>query len=71
MSISPADRVNPLIDTANRRFFFFSSACRPFGLVNLSPDTVHCHVANLRKKLGFGDRVELTRFAIREGLAEA
>jgi predicted alpha-1,2-mannosidase len=36
---SPADWVNPLIDTANRRFFFFSSACRPFGMVNLSPDT--------------------------------
>ena len=36
----PVDWVNPLIDTANRRFFFFSSACRPFGLVNLSPDTV-------------------------------
>jgi predicted alpha-1,2-mannosidase len=33
--------VNPLIDTANRRFFFFSSACRPFGMVNLSPDTVN------------------------------
>jgi predicted alpha-1,2-mannosidase len=30
-----------LIDTANRRFFFFSSACRPFGMVNLSPDTVN------------------------------
>ena len=36
---SPAQWVNPLIDTANRRFFFFSSACRPFGMVNLSPDT--------------------------------
>jgi predicted alpha-1,2-mannosidase len=36
---SPAEWVNPLIDTANRRFFFFSSACRPFGMVNLSPDT--------------------------------
>lgn len=36
----PADWVDPLIDTANRRFFFFSSACRPFGMVNLSPDTV-------------------------------
>lgn len=35
----PAEWVNPLIDTANRRFFFFSSACRPFGMVNLSPDT--------------------------------
>lgn len=36
----PTDWVNPLIDTANRRFFFFSSACRPFGMVNLSPDTI-------------------------------
>jgi predicted alpha-1,2-mannosidase len=39
MNKSPAQWVNPLIDTANRRFFFFSSACRPFGMVNLSPDT--------------------------------
>lgn len=31
--------VNPLIDAANSRWFFFSSACRPFGMVNLSPDT--------------------------------
>jgi predicted alpha-1,2-mannosidase len=37
---APVDWVDPLIDTANRRFFFFSSACRPFGMVNLSPDTV-------------------------------
>jgi predicted alpha-1,2-mannosidase len=36
----PVDWVDPLIDTANRRYFFFSSACRPFGMVNLSPDTV-------------------------------
>ncbi|MFP4028528.1 MAG: GH92 family glycosyl hydrolase [Candidatus Brocadiia bacterium] len=36
---SPVSLVDPLIDTANRRFFFFSSACRPFGMVNLSPDT--------------------------------
>ena len=36
---TPAEWVNPLIDTANRRFFFFSSACRPFGMLNLSPDT--------------------------------
>jgi predicted alpha-1,2-mannosidase len=39
MAKSPAQWVNPLIDTANRRFFFFSSASRPFGMVNLSPDT--------------------------------
>ncbi len=38
--MNPADLANPLIDTANRRYFFFSSACRPFGMVNLSPDTV-------------------------------
>ena len=36
----PVDLVDPLIDTANRRYFFFSSACRPFGMVNLSPDTI-------------------------------
>jgi len=36
---SPADSVNPLIDTCKSRWFFFSSACRPFGMVNLSPDT--------------------------------
>jgi predicted alpha-1,2-mannosidase len=35
----PVDYVNPLIDSANRRFIFFTSASRPFGLVNLSPDT--------------------------------
>jgi len=37
---SPADWVNPLIDTHKSRWFFFSSACRPFGMVNLSPDMV-------------------------------
>jgi predicted alpha-1,2-mannosidase len=31
--------VDPLIGTAGSRWFFFSSACRPFGMVNLSPDT--------------------------------
>jgi len=35
----PVDLVYPLLDAANSRWFFFSSACRPFGLVNLSPDT--------------------------------
>ncbi len=35
----PVDEVNPLVDTHNSRWFFFSSACRPFGMVNLSPDT--------------------------------
>jgi len=33
------DKVYPLIDTENSRWFFFSSASRPFGMVNLSPDT--------------------------------
>lgn len=36
---TPADYVNPLVDTHKSRWFFFSSACRPFGMVNLSPDT--------------------------------
>ena len=35
----PVDKVYPLLDTENSRWFFFSSACRPFGMVNLSPDT--------------------------------
>jgi len=35
----PVDYVNPLIGTAASRWDYFSSACRPFGLVNLSPDT--------------------------------
>ncbi len=33
------DLVYPHLDTENSRWFFFSSACRPFGMVNLSPDT--------------------------------
>jgi predicted alpha-1,2-mannosidase len=32
------DLVEPRVDAANSRFFFFTSACRPFGMVNLSPD---------------------------------
>lgn len=35
----PVDLVYPHLDAANSRWFFFSSACRPFGMVNLSPDT--------------------------------
>ena len=31
--------VNPLVDTHRSRWFFFASACRPFGMVSLSPDT--------------------------------
>lgn len=34
----PVDSVYPQLDAANSRWFFFSSACRPFGMVNLSPD---------------------------------
>jgi len=36
---TPVDRVYPYLDAANSRWFFFSSASRPFGMVNLSPDT--------------------------------
>ncbi|MEL6846431.1 MAG: glycoside hydrolase family 92 protein, partial [Bacteroidota bacterium] len=36
----PVDWVDPYIDAANSRWFFFSSACRPFGMVNLSPDNL-------------------------------
>ena len=34
----PVDLVNPVVDAANSRWFFFNSASRPFGMVNLSPD---------------------------------
>ncbi|GAA4964133.1 GH92 family glycosyl hydrolase [Algibacter aquimarinus] len=33
-----SNMVYPQLDTENSRWFFFSSACRPFGMVNLSPD---------------------------------
>ncbi|MBM1105620.1 GH92 family glycosyl hydrolase [Aurantibacter crassamenti] len=36
---SPVDKVYPQLDSENSRWFFFSSASRPFGMVNLSPDT--------------------------------
>ncbi len=35
----PVDYVNPFVDSHKSRWFFFSSATRPFGMVNLSPDT--------------------------------
>ncbi|MHC5158376.1 MAG: GH92 family glycosyl hydrolase [Planctomycetota bacterium] len=35
----PADYVDPWIESAQSRYFYFNSACRPFGMVNLSPDT--------------------------------
>ncbi|WP_246474152.1 GH92 family glycosyl hydrolase [Arenibacter arenosicollis] len=36
---SAVDLVYPHLDSENSRWFFFSSASRPFGMVNLSPDT--------------------------------
>jgi len=38
-STQPVDYVNPWIETNKSRFFFFASACRPFGMMNLSPDS--------------------------------
>ncbi len=40
-------------------------------LMHISPRTAHCHSVNIMTKLDIHDRVELARFAIREGLAEA
>jgi DNA-binding NarL/FixJ family response regulator len=37
----------------------------------ISEKTVQRHRANIMKKLGMHDRVELTRYAIRSGLVEA
>lgn len=38
--LKKTDLVEPMVDAANSRFFYFSSASRPFGMVNLSPDMV-------------------------------
>jgi len=38
-AVNPIDLVYPQLDTEHSRWFFFSSASRPFGMVNLSPDT--------------------------------
>lgn len=40
-------------------------------LMHIHTKTVEKHTENVMKKLGIHDRVQLTRFAIREGLAEA
>ena len=37
--VTPVDYVRPQIDTHKSRWFFFSSASRPFGMVTLSTDT--------------------------------
>jgi hypothetical protein len=39
LSKSPTEWVDPLIDTHQSRWFYFNSASRPLGMVNLSPDT--------------------------------
>ena len=41
------------------------------GLMHLSPKTIESHCARLMDKLDIHDRVELARYAIREGLTEA
>ena len=38
-NLTPAELVYPQLDSENSRWIFFSSACRPFGMVNLCPDT--------------------------------
>jgi predicted alpha-1,2-mannosidase len=37
--LQPVDYVRPLAGTETSRWFFFNTASRPFGMVNLSPDT--------------------------------
>lgn len=39
-------------------------------IMHLSAKTVHCHCTKLMTKLNIHDRVDLARYAIREGLAE-
>lgn len=37
--MDPSDLVEPRLGTTQTRWIAFSSACRPFGMVNVSPDT--------------------------------
>jgi predicted alpha-1,2-mannosidase len=39
VATAPVHLVNPFVDSHRSRWFFFASACRPFGMVSLSPDT--------------------------------
>ncbi len=41
------------------------------GILHLSEKTIESHRANVLRKLGMRDRVELVRYAIRRGLVEA
>ena len=41
------------------------------GILHLSEKTIESHRANILRKLGMRDRVELVRYAIRRGLVEA
>ena len=36
----PVDYVNPFVESTKSRYFFFNSACRPFGMIKLNPDTI-------------------------------
>ncbi len=38
--IDYTDMVEPLVDAANSRWFYFNSTSRPFGMMNLSPDMI-------------------------------
>jgi DNA-binding NarL/FixJ family response regulator len=40
------------------------------AILHLSEKTVESHRANILRKLGMRDRVELVRYAIRRGLVE-
>ncbi|MGB6152915.1 MAG: GH92 family glycosyl hydrolase [Pricia sp.] len=51
--IEPVEQVYPQLDTENSRWFLFASANRPFGMVNLSPDT------QLKGTWGSGYRYEI------------
>ena len=53
IALKPVDLVYPQLDTENSRWFFFSSASRPFGMVNLIPDT------QLKGTWGSGYRFEI------------
>jgi DNA-binding NarL/FixJ family response regulator len=74
LAAPPATRVSRL---TGRELELLKYLARGMGqkeiayLLGLSINTVHRHVTSVMGKLDIHDRVELARFAIREGLAEA
>jgi DNA-binding NarL/FixJ family response regulator len=68
---APADPLTPRESEIIKRIGEGASNREIAGELVISEKTVERHRANILRKLGMHDRVELTRYAIRRGLVEA